>query len=151
MASHSSILTWRIPFNWSLEGYSQWGRKESDMTEWLSMTQHRPVARRVLDGGRDVVRDQAHRMYGWLTPPPPPLEGPGTAVEGHSIQKSKHWQALPGSQSHFHEIRWVGKMNTWDLSDLADSSRWPYNLWSKLEHLREWKLMLLTIMSGQLA
>ena len=31
MATHSSILTWRIP--WSLEGYSPWGCKELDMTE----------------------------------------------------------------------------------------------------------------------
>ena len=31
MATHSSILAWRIP--WSLAGYSSWGRKESDMTK----------------------------------------------------------------------------------------------------------------------
>ena len=33
MATHSSILAWRIP--WSLVGYSPWGRKESDTTEQL--------------------------------------------------------------------------------------------------------------------
>ena len=33
MATHSSILTWRIPWIWRLAGYSQWGHKESDMTE----------------------------------------------------------------------------------------------------------------------
>ena len=32
-ATHSSILAWRIP--WS---YSPWGCKESDMTEWLSLS-----------------------------------------------------------------------------------------------------------------
>ena len=34
MATHSSILAWRIPMDrgiWS--GYSPWGRKESDTTE----------------------------------------------------------------------------------------------------------------------
>ena len=31
MATHSSILAWRIP--WSLVGYSSWACKESDMTE----------------------------------------------------------------------------------------------------------------------
>ena len=32
MATHSSILAWRIP--WTEEpGYSPWGRKELDMTE----------------------------------------------------------------------------------------------------------------------
>ena len=30
LATHSSILTWRIP--WSLVGYSSWGRKELDTT-----------------------------------------------------------------------------------------------------------------------
>ena len=34
MATHSSILAWSIP----RPGYSPWGRKESDMTEWLSHT-----------------------------------------------------------------------------------------------------------------
>ena len=33
MTTHSSILTWRIPWIESLAGYSPWGRKELDMTE----------------------------------------------------------------------------------------------------------------------
>ena len=33
MATHSSILTWRIP--WTVY---PWGRKESDTTEWLSLS-----------------------------------------------------------------------------------------------------------------
>ena len=37
VATHSSILTWRIPPGQrNLAGYSPWGRKESDMTEQLS-------------------------------------------------------------------------------------------------------------------
>ena len=39
MATHSSILAWKIP--WTEEPgrlYGPWGHKESDMTEWL--TQH---------------------------------------------------------------------------------------------------------------
>ena len=32
MATHSGILTWRIPWQRSLAGYSPWGRKESDTT-----------------------------------------------------------------------------------------------------------------------
>ena len=35
MATHSSILAWKIPWTRSLVGYSPWGRKESDMTEQL--------------------------------------------------------------------------------------------------------------------
>ena len=38
METHSSILAWRIPWTEkSLVGYSPWGRKESDMTERLSL------------------------------------------------------------------------------------------------------------------
>ena len=33
MATHSSILAWRICGQRRLEGYSPWGCKESDMTE----------------------------------------------------------------------------------------------------------------------
>ena len=33
MATHSSILAWRIPGQRSLVGYSPWGCKESDVTE----------------------------------------------------------------------------------------------------------------------
>ena len=38
MATHSSVLAWRIPRQRSLAGYSPWRLKESDTTEWL--TQH---------------------------------------------------------------------------------------------------------------
>ena len=33
MATHSSILAWRIRGQRTLVGYSPWGRKESDTTE----------------------------------------------------------------------------------------------------------------------
>ena len=36
MATHSSILAWRIHGQRSLVGYSPWGRKESDTTERLT-------------------------------------------------------------------------------------------------------------------
>ena len=36
MATHSSVLAWRIPWRRSLVGYSPWGRKELDTTERLS-------------------------------------------------------------------------------------------------------------------
>ena len=35
MATHSSILAWKI--SWT-EGYSSWGHKESGMTERLTLT-----------------------------------------------------------------------------------------------------------------
>ena len=39
MATHSSILAWRLPMDggaWGGGGYSPWGRMESDTTELLS-------------------------------------------------------------------------------------------------------------------
>ena len=33
MATHSSILAWRIPWTGEPMGYSPWGHKELDMTE----------------------------------------------------------------------------------------------------------------------
>ena len=35
LATHSSILAWKIPWRKSLVGYSPWGWKESDTTEQL--------------------------------------------------------------------------------------------------------------------
>ena len=37
MATHSSILAWRIPLTVELGGYSPWGCKELDMTEQLTL------------------------------------------------------------------------------------------------------------------
>ena len=41
MATHSSILAWRIPMDRgrNLVGYSPWGGKELDTTEWLKLTE----------------------------------------------------------------------------------------------------------------
>ena len=38
MATHSSILAWRIHGRRSLGGYRLWGRKQLDMTEQLTHT-----------------------------------------------------------------------------------------------------------------
>ena len=40
MATHCSILAWKIHRQRTLEGYSPMGHKESDMIEWLSMHTH---------------------------------------------------------------------------------------------------------------
>ena len=37
MATHSSILAWKIPWTEEPVSYHPWGHKESDMTEPLSM------------------------------------------------------------------------------------------------------------------
>ena len=38
MATHYSILAWKIHGQRSLVGYSFWGHKESDMTEQLTLS-----------------------------------------------------------------------------------------------------------------
>ena len=38
LATLSSILVWRIPWTEELGGYSPWGHKESDMTEWITVS-----------------------------------------------------------------------------------------------------------------
>ena len=38
MATHSSILAWRIPWTRSLTGYSPYSRQESDTTERIRQT-----------------------------------------------------------------------------------------------------------------
>ena len=40
MATHSSILAWKIPWTKKPGGYSTWGHKELDTTEWLT---HMPI------------------------------------------------------------------------------------------------------------
>ena len=35
MTTHSSVLAWRIPWQRGLEGYSPWGHKLLNTTEWL--------------------------------------------------------------------------------------------------------------------
>ena len=40
MATHSSILAWRIPWTEEPGGLSPWGHKESDMTEQLTQNTH---------------------------------------------------------------------------------------------------------------
>ena len=39
MATHSSILAWRIPWTEETAGYSPWGHKESDTTKMITCTQ----------------------------------------------------------------------------------------------------------------
>ena len=38
MATHTSILAWRIPWTRNLVGYSPWDHKESDTTERLTFS-----------------------------------------------------------------------------------------------------------------
>ena len=53
MATHSSILAWRIPWSESLTGYSPWDGKELDTTEQLSLTY----------SGQSWVRERADWLF----------------------------------------------------------------------------------------
>ena len=54
MATHSSILAWRIPWTKrSLVGYSPWACKESDTTKWLTHTHHSLLICSIVDGLSD--------------------------------------------------------------------------------------------------
>ena len=44
MATHSSLLAWRMPWTEEPGGYSPWGHKESDTTEQLTLSQRNIVA-----------------------------------------------------------------------------------------------------------
>ena len=59
MATHSSILAWRIPWTEEPGGlYSAWGHKESDMTRWL--------IRRYSKSIYDCVLKFEYMMFCWM-------------------------------------------------------------------------------------
>ena len=74
MATHSSILAWRIQGQRSLAGYSPWGCKESD---WVTFTfhryrhryrdKHRSLARWVINQRRLKLMAKSSWL-GWLLP-----------------------------------------------------------------------------------
>ena len=56
MATHSSILAWRIHGQWNLAGYSPWGYKELDTAEQLTLTDCNKVSQtRWLKTSRNVL------------------------------------------------------------------------------------------------
>ena len=44
MATHSSILAWRVPRTEKPDGLQSRGSRESDTTEWLNQHQHTPIS-----------------------------------------------------------------------------------------------------------
>ena len=59
-ATRSSILAWRIHEQRSLMGYSPWGRKESDTTEWLSCTHtHWEIVKELTRANYDISLSMA--------------------------------------------------------------------------------------------
>ena len=73
MATHSSILAWRIPWMEELGGLQSTGRKQSDMTEQLHFHFHAPrgcsniqiLVMCLLSSSQDFLL--LCRLLGWLT------------------------------------------------------------------------------------
>ena len=63
MATHTSILAWRIPWTEEPGSYSPWGQKVSDTTEQLSTAQHSTDCS--LPGSSDYRISQA-RILEWV-------------------------------------------------------------------------------------
>ena len=118
MAIHSSILAWRIHGQRSLAGYSPWGHKESDTTEWL--TQHRHlkedlpnyVSVQSVQFSCSVVSDSLQPHESQHARPPCPSPTPGVhsdsyplsqwchpAISSSVIPFSSCPQSLPASES----------------------------------------------------
>ena len=55
MATHSSVLAWRSP--WTEETDSPWGRKESDMTERLTLLLGTNIPHAVWQRKKEVTAD----------------------------------------------------------------------------------------------
>ena len=101
MATHSSILDWRIHGQRSLAGYSPWGHKESDTTEQLTHTHTKFHSTDVtyllypfLDS--DVQRMCAQSCQTLCDPVDCSL--PGSSVHGIFQARILEWVAMPSSR-----------------------------------------------------
>ena len=62
MATHSSILAWRIPWMEELGGLQSTGHKESDTTEWLHFHFHFVPRKENYDKPRQHIKKQRHHF-----------------------------------------------------------------------------------------
>ena len=69
MATHSSILAWRLPWTEDLAGYSSWGRKESDITEPLLLSFFLEVSLPYMDTDGSKLGIQAGKLLMVSLPP----------------------------------------------------------------------------------
>ena len=83
MATHSSILAWRIPC--SLMGCRPWGRKELDTTERLSHGSFLQTLQRII---RLVARECQKWTLSWFQQPE--VQGQGTCNRGSAGGDEQH-------------------------------------------------------------
>jgi len=67
MATHSCILAWRIPWREKPGGYSPWGHKESDTTEWLTLLLSQLI-NNVVTVSWEQLRDSAIHIHVSILP-----------------------------------------------------------------------------------
>ena len=120
MATHSSILAWKIPWMEEPVGYSPWGRKELDTTEWLHFHSSGGHAHLLIvwflpsPGGSVVTNPPANAGDAGLIPASgrSPGEGNGNPLRcsglENSMDRGAWWATVHG----------VAKSQTW-LSDWA--------------------------------
>ena len=65
MATHSSILAWRIHGQRRLAGYSPWGHQELDMTELLTDMHSVEEVRPILQAPHPTGQSQAYAWIKW--------------------------------------------------------------------------------------
>ena len=100
MATHPSILAWRIPLKRSLAGCSPWGRKESDTTEQLTHTHTHTTFRMKYKASVSAHKALCCR---WLSP---------AAVPCLTLQSSS-WNLS------------LGSLNYWASSSLPQAVLYP--------------------------
>ena len=92
MATHSSILTWRISWAEEPGGPSSWGRKELDTTEWATLS---------LFISKDFKKNWSESEVAQLCPSDPmDCSLPGSSVHGVFQARVLEWGAIAFSKCH---------------------------------------------------
>ena len=125
MATHSSILVWRIPWTEEPGGlYSPWGRKESDMTERLHCMWSR--GRSSWLSGKDAAQEMLVRSVGQEDPLVEEIGNPlHYSCLGHptdreawqSVVRGSLWQSRAHKELYTTEHARVGSGNHQDEDD----------------------------------
>ena len=90
LATHSTILVWRISWTEEPAGYSPWGHKELDMPEWLALSRRKCAVRNHL-----ALRSQTQKRD---------LDFPGHAVVKNPPCNAGDTSLIPGP-GRFHMPR----------------------------------------------
>ena len=108
MSTHSSILAWKIP--WMEKhgaGYSSWGHKESDTTEWLHFNQSRRIDAFELWCWRRLLGPLNSREIKPVSPKGTVLNNPDCSV------LNNHWKGWCWSWSSNTSDTWCKEPTHW--------------------------------------